>query len=476
MERIHGTVLDVLERIGIADPIPSMVELVTAAGGWLDAEGRLHYPRSLVEDVISRAPRRFVLHGQDPDHDLEIGGGRVHMGTGGAAPLIVDFESGLHRPTTTVDLYDIARLVDALDHIHFYWRSTVARDLATPAAIELNTVYACMQGTTKHITGSFDSVDSLRTAVAMLDLRLGGEGEFRNRPFCSVACTHVVPPLRFAADSCAVMEAAVRAGMSVAIISSPLAGATGPVTLAGTIVQTMAECLGGLIFCQLIDPSSRAHLGTWPFLSDLRTGLMSAGGAENGLIAAGCAQMAGFYDLPGSVAAGMTDAKLPDAQSGSEKAAAATLAANAGASLICEAAGMQASLLTTALEAYVIDDDMLAAVQRTVRGIEVTDETLALEMINEVVHDEGHFLSRPETRQRMRRDFVYPAVGSREGPTPWETSGRKDVRERARERVRSVLRSHYPDHIEPELDDRIRAAFDIGLPRTAMQPGNGRWP
>ena len=476
MERIHQTVLDVLGQIGIADPIPVMVELVTAAGGWQDDEGRLPYPRALVEDVIDRAPRRFVLPGQDPAWDLELGGGRVHTGTAGAAPLIVDFETGLHRPTTTIDLYDIARLVDTLDHIHFYWRSIVARDMPTPPAIDLNTVYACMQGTTKHITGSFESAASVRTAVEMLDLRLGGEGEFRKRPFCSIACTHVVPPLRFAKDACEAMEAAVRAGMPVGIISSPLAGATSPVTLAGTIVQTMAECLGGLIFCQLIDPSSRAHLATWPFLSDLRTGLMSAGSAENGLIVAGCAQMAGFYDLPGSVAAGMTDSKLPDAQSGSEKASTATLAANAGASLICEAAGMQASLLSTSLEAYVIDDDMLAAVQRTVRGIEVTDETLAFEMIREVVHDEGHFLGHPETRQRMRRDFVYPAVGDRQAPVAWETSGGTDVRERARDRVREVMRSHYPDHISPELDERIRAAFDIGLPREAMQPGHGRWP
>lgn len=475
MERIHSTVLDVMEQIGFADPIPSMIELVTAAGGWLDSDGRLHYPRSLVEDVIARAPRGFVLPGQHPAHDLELGGGRVHTGTAGAAPLIVDFETGRHRPTTTVDLYDIARLVDTLHHIHFYWRSVVAGDQPTAAALDLNTVYACMQGTAKHITSSFGDADSVRTAVAMLDMLLGGEGEFRKRPFCSIACSHVVPPLRFAADSCEAMEAAVRAGMPLGLVSSPLVGATGPITLAGTIVQTLAECLAGLVFCCLIDPGCRAHLGTWPFLSDLRTGTMSAGSAENGLVAAGCAQMAGFYDLPGSVAAGMTDAKLPDAQSGSEKALTVALAANAGSSLICEAAGMQGSLLSTAFESYVIDDDMLGAVQRTVRGIEVTDETLAFDMIRDVALDEGHFLSHPETRRRMRRDFVYPAVGDRQAPVAWEAGGSRGIHERARERVREVLRSHYPDHIGPELDDRIRGAFDIRLPREAMRPGHGRW-
>jgi trimethylamine--corrinoid protein Co-methyltransferase len=332
-----------------------------------------------------------------------------------------------------------------------------------------------MAGTTKHIASSFSDGDSVRAAVAMMDMRLGGDGEFRKRPFCSMACTHVVPPLRFARDACEAMEAAVRSGMAVGLISSPQAGATSPVTPAGTIVQTVAECLAGLIFAFLIDPACRAHLGTWPFVTDLRTGNMTAGSAENALIVAGCAQMAGFYDLPGSVAAGMTDAKVPDAQSGSEKAYGVTLAAHAGASLICEAAGMQASLLSTSFESYVIDDDLLAAVQRTVRGIEVTDDTLALDMIRETIADEGHFLGHPETARRMRSDFVYPVVGSRETPAAWEQAGARDVRDRARERVRTVMRNHYPEHLGTETDDRLRAAFDIGLPREAMRPGNGRW-
>jgi trimethylamine--corrinoid protein Co-methyltransferase len=131
--------------------------------------------------------------------------------------------------------------------------------------------------------------------------------------------------------------------------------------------------------------------------------------------------------------------------------------------------------MATAFEAYVIDDDMLAAVQRTVRGIEVTDETLAFDMIRDVVHGDGHFLGHPETRRRMRSDFVYPAIGDRETPGAWEEGGSMDARERARLRVRETLSTHYPDHVSMDVDDRIRGAFDILLPREAMRPGNGRW-
>ncbi len=475
LERLHRTVLDVMEQIGFADATPSLSGTVTAAGGWLSDDGRLHYPRALVEDVLARAPRSFVMPGQDPKHDLEVGGRRVHTGTGGAAPTMVDFKTGRYRETTTADLFDIARLVDTLDNIHFFWRTIVARDNPTWLDVDLNTTYACLHGTTKHIGVSFSSGQAVRTAVAMMDLALGGDDAFRRRPFCSISCCHVVPPLRFARDSVDAMEAAVRCGMPVTLLSAAQAGATSPAALAGTIVQAVAECLAGYVFAWLIDPNCRANLGTWPFVSDLRTGAMSAGSAEQGLLAAGCAQMADFYGLPGSVAAGMTDAKVPDAQAGAEKAYTLTLAAQAGSTLIMETAGMHASLMGTALESYVIDNDMLGAVLRTVRGIEVSDDTLSFEVIRDVVQGEGHFLGSPQTLSRMETDYVYPAVADRASPAVWEEAGSKDIRERARSRVVEVMRSHYPGHIPEAVDDRIRSRFNITLPRAAMRPGNGRW-
>ena len=475
MERIHQTALDLLEKVGFADAIPSMIEIVTDASGWLNEDGRLYFPRSLVEDVLARANRRFVMPGQVPEHDIEVGGKRVHTGTGGAAPFVLDFETGHYRETSLVDLYDIARLVDRLDNIHYYWRSIVARDMPTTLDLDLNTAYTCMQGTTKHIGVSFVNGDNLRATVEMFDTRLGGEGGFRGRPFCSISCCHVVPPLRFAEESCDALEAAVHSGMPVTLISAAQAGATSPTALAGTIVQAVAETLAGLVFCVLIDPNCRANLGTWPFVSDLRTGAMSSGSGELALLAAGCAQMAGFYGIPGSVAAGMSDSKVPDAQSGAEKGYTVALAANAGSSLIMESAGMQASLMGAAFESFVIDNDILGAVQRTVRGIEVTDETLSFEVIKNVVQGEGHFLGQSQTIERMQTDYIYPEVGDRSSTEDWEEQGATDIWSRAKDRVREILSEHYPTHIDPEIDDRIRGNFNILLPREAMRPGNGRW-
>jgi trimethylamine--corrinoid protein Co-methyltransferase len=192
---------------------------------------------------------------------------------------------------------------------------------------------------------------------------------------------------------------------------------------------------------------------------------MTGGSAENALIAAGCAQMARFYDLPGSVAAGMTDSKLPDAQAGSEKAYGATLAANAGASLICEAAGMQASLLSTALEAYVIDDDMLGAVQRTVRGIEVTEDSISLEVMRSVcIGGPGHYLGHAQTLGLMQTEYVYPHLGDRTSPKEWAERGKPDLLERAVAKKQEILATRSAARFDAATDAAIRARFNIHLP------------
>ena len=474
IERIHHTVLDLMEQVGFADAIPSMLALVTGKGGWVNERGRLCYPRALVEDIVARAQRRFVMPGFLPEHDMEVGGSRVHTGTGGAAPTVLDFHTGHYRDSQLMDVYDLARLVDTLDNIHFFWRPVVARDTETTLDLDLNTAYACLAGTGKHIGISYVNGDNCRAALAMFAVAAGGESQYRARPFSSISCCHVVPPLRFAVESCEALEAAARGGMCITLLSAAQAGATAPAALAGTIVQAVAETLAGLVFVNLIDPLCRANLGTWPFVSDLRTGAMSAGSPELALVVAGCAQMAAFYDLPGSVAAGMTDSKLPDAQSGAEKAYTLALAANAGSTLIMESAGMHASLLGASYESYVIDNDMLGAVQRTVRGIEVTDETLSFEVIKNVVHGEGHFLGEPQTIERMKTDYVYPGVGDRQTTTAWAEQGAQDVRERARTHVRQVLATHYPEHLDAAVDARIRERFNILLPREAMRPSR-RW-
>jgi trimethylamine--corrinoid protein Co-methyltransferase len=476
VERIHQAALDVLEDVGLSDAIASCIAIVTAAGGRLGDDGRLRFPRALVEDTIARAARGFVLHAADPRCDLEPWGQKVHFATAGAAVHIVDPETRTYRDSTLADLYDIARLVDRLDHIHLFQRPVVTRDLIDPRELDLNTCYACIAGTRKHVGTSFVQPDHVAEAVAMLHLIAGDGRRWRARPFVSMSNCFVVPPLKFATDACRCLEVAVRAGMPVLLLAAGQAGATSPAALAGAVVQQVAEVLAALTYVNLIVAGHPALFGPWPFVSDLRTGAMSGGSGEQALLTAACAQMAKFYDLPCGVPAGMTDAKLPDAQAGYEKGMTNLLAAQAGGNIIYEAAGMHASLLGCCFESFVIDNDMLGAILRTVRGIEVTEDSLSIDVIREVcTAGPGHFLGHGQTLQLMQTEYLYPEVADRSSPKEWAERGSQDVLDRARARTRAMLAEHYPVYIEPAVDQAIRTRFPIRLPRANMRASNGRW-
>ncbi len=476
MDQVHEAALVALETIGLSQAIPSCIELVTNAGGSLTDQGRLLFPRSLIEDTLAKARRNLVLHGRDPVYDMDLTGTRVHFGTAGAAVHVVDCETREYRESTLVDLYDAARLVDTLEHIHFFQRPMVARDMTDPRELDLNTCYACVAGTKKHIGTSWVDPDHVTEALEMLHWIAGGEDKWRERPFVSMSNCFVVPPLRFAEDACRCLETAVRGGIPVLLLAAGQAGATSPAALAGALAQEVAEVLAGLVYVNLIVPGAPAIFGTWPFISDLRTGAMSGGSGEQAVLMAACAQMANYYDLPGGVAAGMADAKLPDAQSGFEKAYTTVLAGQAGANLVYESAGMQASLLGCSFESYVIDNDMLGAVLRSVRGIEISDDTLSLEAMRDVcVEGPNHFLGHDQTLGLMQKEYVYPDVADRLSPKEWAEQGSSNILERAQRRLNEIMSQHYPDYLPAELDDRIRAEFPIRLAREAMRPGNGRW-
>lgn len=469
IEQINEAVMDVLENVGLSQAIPSCVDAVVSGGGDY-RDGRLHFPRSLVEDTIANCARNFTLHGQDPRHDMDISDSKSYFGTAGAAVHIVDAHGREYRDSTLKDLYDIARIVDRMDHIHYFQRSVVARDVVEPADLDLNTLYAAISGTTKHVGSSWVMPEHVDESLKLLHQVAGSEEAWRARPFVSMSCCFVVPPLRFAEDACACLESAVHGGMPVLLLSAGQAGATSPAAIAGSVVQSVAEVLAGLVYVNMIKPRHPAIFGTWPFVSDLRTGAMSGGSGEQAVLMAACGQMGRHYDLPTGIAAGMADAKLPDAQSGYEKGYTVTLAAHSGANLIYESAGMHASLLGACLESYVIDNDMLGAINRTVRGIDINEQTLSIQTMRDVCVDGPlHYLGHPQTMQLMQKEYLYPELGDRNSPKEWYEKNRPDLLTEATKQVDDILGNYFPKHINEATDTDLRERFNILLPKELMQ-------
>ncbi len=464
MQRIHATALDALEQIGLADAPQSGIDIMTAAGAILGDDGRLRFPRALVEDSLAKACKDITLCGRDPKHDLHLNGNRVHFGTAGAAVHMVDVYGKNYRDSTLQDLHDAARITDTLDNIHFLQRPMVCRDITDNREMDLNTIYATCSGTTKHIGTSFTDPDYVADALEMLHLIAGGEDKWRERPFLSNSNCFVVPPMKFATESCQVMEACIRGGMPVLLLSAGMAGATAPSTVAGAIVQAVAECLAGIVYVNAIKPGHPAIFGTWPFGLDLRTGAMTGGSGEQALLSAGCAQMHKFYGLPGGAAAGIADSKLPDMQAGWEQMCSNVMAGLSGLNMVYEAAGMHASLLGFCHESLILGDDLIGQALRCVRGIEVDDETLALEQIRDVcLGGPGHYLGTDATLSRMQTDHVYPTLGDRTSPKEWAELEKPDLITKAIACKEDILAHPSTALLDPLTDQKIRERFTIHL-------------
>ncbi|MEL7154549.1 MAG: trimethylamine methyltransferase family protein, partial [Pseudomonadota bacterium] len=265
------------------------------------------------------------------------------------------------------------------------------------------------------------------------------------------------------------MEAAIRGGMPILLLSAGQAGATAPAPIAGAIVQAVAECLAGVVYVNAVKKGHPAIFGTWPFVSDLRTGAMSGGSGEQALLTAGCAQMHKFYGLPGGAAAGIADSKLPDMQAGWEQGISNVMAGLSGLNMVYESVGMHASLLGFCFESLILGDDMLGQALRCVRGIDVNDDTLSVEVMKSVcLEGPGHYLGHDQTLGLMQTEYIYPALGDRTSPKEWAEIGRPDLVQKAIERKNEILSRMYPSHLPADRDRAIREAFNIHLPPQAV--------
>ncbi|MCH7538448.1 MAG: trimethylamine methyltransferase family protein [Proteobacteria bacterium] len=466
---IEANIFRILDEIGFADASSHCIDACVGFGAQLGNDGRLRMPRDVVEKALRLAKRDLVLYGQNPAYDVQIQGQKVHFATAGAAVMIAMPEKNEYRESCAQDLYDMARIADTCEHIHIFQRMCVLRDIEDNYEMDLNTLYCSVMGTSKHVGSSWVDYRHLEKSLEMLHIIAGGEEQWRARPFVSQSNCYVVPPMKFTLEALECLRVAVEGGMPVLLLSAGQAGATTPACLAGAVSQAWAECLGGLVYVNAIKPGAPAIIGTWPFISDLRTGSMSGGSPEQGLLSAACAQFGNHFDLPFGTACGMTDSKLPDFQAGAERASTVLAAALSGANIVYESAGMYASLLGACPESLLLDNDVLGAVLRVTRGIEVNEETLSFENIRTVCVDgPGHYLGTDQTLRVMQSDYIYPDFGDRDSPTVWADNGKPVMLENAARKRDEILGSYYPKHISDEVDAEVRAKFPIFLPPEAI--------
>ena len=298
--------------------------------------------------------------------------------------------------------------------------------------------------------------------IANLCYQIAGSKEaFEARPFLSLHINHIVPPLRCHAESILVMIEAVKYGIPVHCNVFGQLGASSPVTLAGSVAQTVAETLVGLALVHALDPNAARIAGPRAMITDLRSGGMAGGSGEQALATALIAQVFRHWDIPCSVIAGATDSKLPDFQAGYEKALSVHAAIQAGAHLITQAIGSQAGLMAVDYAAMVADNDVAGVISRANSPIEITDDTLALASIAEVIKGDGHFLGQADTYSRMRSDFLYPEVADRSSIETWAEAGSLDMADRSHKRAKLLLDQHWPNHVPDPIFREIATRFGL---------------
>jgi len=271
--------------------------------------------------------------------------------------------------------------------------------------------------------------------------------------------------MKFATESCETMEKCIQGDMPILLLSAGQAGATSPAPIALTIVQAVAECLAGVVYVNSVKPGHPTVFGTWPFVSDLRTGAMSGGSGEQALLSAGCAQMHHFLGLPGGAAAGIADSKLPDMQAGWEQGISNTMAGLAGLNLVYESVGMHASLLGFSLESLILGNDILGQVQRCIKGIDVDDNLVNLDVIKSVCLDgPEHYLGHEQTLALMQKEYIYPDLADRSSPKEWLENEKPDLIKNTIAKKNEILKRRGTKPLFPyEIDKEVRENFKIYL-------------
>ena len=430
----------------------NVLTLLKSGGCVVDEKRKVaKFPRKVIDDTIKKTPHSLILGGRDKEHDLLIERGRICTRPGSAYTKVLDMDTGQCRNGTLRDTEVAAKLVDALVNISFCATHVSPSDVPQKVA-DICAAKVCLETTRKHLFFSPLTHETFQTIVEMAHAVSESEDEFRERPLVSfLAATST--PLKIAQDCAKQLIDCAKARVPVMLDSSPMLGATGPVTLAGSLVLQNAEDLAMNAIVQVSNPGSPVIYGARCAPIDMRTGFLSWGSAETALMSAAAVQIAHYYNIPVDGHGPCTDSKTFDEQAGFEKSMTGLLPAMAGAEII-SAAGIVDSLVVTSPLQLVIDDEFFGIMFRILKGIKVDQETLATELISQVGY-EASYLKFPHTLRNYEKEHHLARVFDKRFRGPWETAGAESIDRVAKKRVQSILSKHEVTPLDRDVQKKL---------------------
>jgi len=453
---ILDAALTVLADVGMVVQHPEAQELLVKAGCRVDGDGLALVPEHLVRRSLASAPAHVTLYDRNGAPAMQLGGHRSYFGTGSDLLWTSDLETGERRRSTLDDVARAARLVDRLPNMDFAMSSAYPSE-ADPHEASLRSFAAMTANTTKPLVAVTENGDDLRRVRDIAAVIRGGEEQLRKRPYFGVYA-EPVSPLQHPYDSVDKILVCARAGAPCVYVPAPMTGATAPITTAGYMTQGTAESLFGLVVHQLCRPGAPFVFGHGHAVLDMQTAQSSYNAVDGYRIEMGMVEMAKWLDIPNFANSGTSDSQLVDAQAGLDIAEETLLMMQAGSNLNHNAGYLDFGL-TGSLESIVITDEMIALNRRLLGGIEVNQETLALEVIASVGPG-GHYLDQRHTRRHLRTSQWRPTILNRQGREVWAAQGGLDLRERAQHKALDLLGRPESQPLAPALAASIEALVE----------------
>lgn len=446
LDAVHRGTLQVLAETGVEFHHEGALKLFAKHGCQVDFENkRVRFPEWLVEDCLAKSPSTFRVKARDPENDLMLSSGDVTYLSSSCGMMTLDLDTWEPRQPTRKEFYDHITILDALPNVHMHIAFPYFGFAKVPQMMcLLESAAAKIRNSTKaQMEGSVSDND--RWNIEMV--------KATGQDLLSVI--NPAAPLTYYEDVVSAVYRYVEEGMPCHFTSGSVAGATGPATLAGVQLTENACNIAGIVLAQLIRPGAAVWAGSMIMVQNMKTGSPAFGAIENSLNEVVFNQIWRRYKIPTySSASAWTSSKTIDFQAGYEMSMAALACALSGASVIYLQGGLTAELTAHSVKA-ILDDDVAGMIGRFLRGVAVSDETLATDLINEVGPIPGHFLNRAHTREWWKKEQFMPEVADRLPFAEWAKLGKKNALDHAREKMQEILSTHKAPSLPREQEQAI---------------------
>src|SRR5512141_540477 len=451
VKKIHEATLWIIEHVGVRFPSQRALEIWEANGATVDREKKIvRVKGDLIEDALSKCPPAYSLAARDPQQDLRLDGNHVYLGTDGCGVEVIDLQTGQKRTSCLRDVQEIVRVADATEEVAFHWVPVSAQDKPAEAR-GLHEIKTVWENSTKHVqTETIYNVPEANAAMEMAALIVGCRDDLQGRPVLSMMqCT--APPLGHDGGSLDAALLAAEAGIPTGFMTMAACLTTGPATMAGNLAVGNAEVISGTALLQLAYPGAPVFYAAAQTASDLRSGAYTGGGPEDFLFGAATNVLSDFYDIPLSMGSWATGAKEPNWQAGIENSLSTFMASIVMSDMLLGVGFLHGSRIWSFAE-MMMDCEIFSIIEKTLQGIVVDEETLALDTIA-AVGPTGNFLTQKHTRKHMR-DLFLPQFMDRRPYGEWE-SKKDDARDWALAKARKTLKEHQPDPLDPKISEEM---------------------